>query len=121
MHRLRTLVAAIPLLLATACATFGGGGEPRANSKAGTVSHGELVTVPWGTVEDWNILVSPMQMGTEEPGSESDNALLRFRTFATVQDPSSWQVTALYRFAYARNDSSVHWVEGSANYLMVPR
>lgn len=102
------------------CASLGQGAAP-AKSKAGTVPHGDLVSVPWGTVDDWNIIVAPMQMGAEEPGSEVDNRLLRFRVFATARDASNWQVTALYRFAYAANDSSVHWVEGSAHYLMVPK
>jgi hypothetical protein len=106
-------------LFGAACA--GATRNPRPHSQAGTVAHGEFVTVPWGTLDDWNIIVAPMQMGVEEPNSEEDNRLLRFRTFATVQSPTTWQITALYRFAYAADNVNIHWVEGSANYLMVPK
>ena len=118
--RAKRIVLLALLVSLTACASLGGG-PARAKSKGGTVPHGDLVAVPWGTVDDWNIIVAPMQMGAEEPGSETDNRLLRFRAFATARDASTWQITALYRFAYAPNDSSVHWVEGSAHYLMVPK
>ena len=119
VQRLILLVSIV--LVAGACAFNTGGGPPQVRSKGGTVAHGELVTVPWGTVEDWNIIVTPMQMGAEEPGSEDDNRLLRFRAFPTVQDETTWQITALYRFAYAAGPTNVHWVEGSAHYLMVPK
>ena len=120
MRVYRLVLLAGVFLLSTACASFmGGGGAERVYSQSGTVNHGEFVTVPWGTVDDWNIIVSPHQVGVEEPGSEDDNRLLRLRVFATVQDPTNWQVTALYRFAYARDAANVHWVGGSAHYLIV--
>ena len=116
IRRLALLACVIP---AAACATVGRPSAPR--SVAGTVAHGETVTVPSGTVNDWNILVSPMRMGLEEPRSENDNRLLAIRVFATVANDREWQVTAQYRFGYALNNASVFWVPGSANFLLVPR
>ena len=120
MRALRLILLAGLILLSSACASvMGGRGAERVTSVSGTVNHGEFITVPWGTVDDWSIIVAPHQMGVEEPGSEEDNRLLRFRVFATVQDPTNWQVTAQYRFAYARDNANVHWVGGSAHYLIV--
>lgn len=122
MIHLRAVAMAAFLLALAACAsTPDPQPQARAHSKAGTVAHGELVTVPWGTIDEWNIVVAPMQMGAEEEGSEEDNRLLRFRAFATPHSPDSWQITALYRFAYSPDEANVHWVEGSASYLMVPK
>lgn len=95
------------------------GGAPF--SHAGSAAHGEWVKAPSGTVNDWSILVSPREMGTEEPRSEEDNRLLAFRVFAVAVSDSSWQVTAQYRFGYALDNRSVHWVNGTANYLLVPK
>lgn len=113
------LIALLPLAFACAPRPAPAVPVPVVNSRAGTVPHGEVIPVPSGTVDDWSIIVAPTQMGAEEPGSETDNRLLRFRAYATALNPGAWQITALYRFAYADNDSSVHWVEGSASYLMV--
>ena len=114
----RALFAAV-LMAAAGCSVTGSKPAPR--SLAGTAAHGEVVTVPSGTVDDWNIIVSPMRMGLEEPRSENDNRLLAIRVFATVNDDRSWQITAQYRFGYALNNADVFWVPGSANYLVVPR
>jgi hypothetical protein len=48
----------------------------QAFSITGNASNGNRVTVPWGNTDDWNIFVSPREMGLEEPNSEADNALL---------------------------------------------
>lgn len=117
--RIRSFLPLALLVLCASCIPATRSRPPQ--SRAGTVSHGEFVTVPYGTVDQWNILVTPMQMGTEEPRSEDDNRLLAFRVFATVHDEKSWQVTAQYRFGYALNNADVYWVEGAANYLVVRR
>ena len=91
------------------------------HSVAGRAAHGEIVAVPWGTVDDWNILVSPLEMGAEEPRSENDNRLLAFRVSAGAHDRTSWRVVAEYKFGYALNNADVHWVAGSASYLVVRR
>ncbi|HEX2092825.1 MAG TPA: hypothetical protein VHG28_10505 [Longimicrobiaceae bacterium] len=117
--RIRNIALLALLTVCTACASTARSPMPR--SVAGTVAHGEVVTVPSGTVADWNILVAPMQMGAEEPRSEDDNRLLAFRVFATVLNDTSWQITAQYKFAYALNNADVYWVQGSANYLVVRR
>ena len=122
MKSSRYALMACVLPVAAGCAT---GGRPATRpaaplSVAGTVAHGEFVTVPSGTINNWNILVSPMRMGVEEPRSENDNRLLAIRIFATVANDSSWQITAQYRFGYALNNAEVYWVPGSANFLLVP-
>jgi hypothetical protein len=90
-------------------------------SLSGSAAHGEWVKAPSGTVNDWSILISPREMGAEEARSEEDNRLLAFRVFAVAVNDSSWQVTAQYRFGYALDNRNVHWVNGTANYLLVPR
>lgn len=119
MKSWRFALMACVLPAAAGCATVGRSATPR--SVAGTVAHGEFVSVPSGTVNNWNILVSPMRMGVEEPRSENDNRLLAIRVFATVANDSSWQITAQYRFGYALNNAEVYWVPGSANFLLVRR
>ncbi|HEU0016234.1 MAG TPA: hypothetical protein VFQ45_21320 [Longimicrobium sp.] len=119
--RLPALLLLLALVL-PACARFRASASPanaQPRSVSGTVRHGERVTVPYGTVQEWDILVSPAQMGTEEPRSEADNRLLAFRVLATVYDDRSWTVTAQYRFAYSPNESDIHWVPGTAHYLLV--
>ncbi len=88
-------------------------------SKTGHAHNGGIVNVPWGTVADWNIFVSPRSMGLEEGGSEADNALLKLECFATEQT-TSWQVTARYKYNFA-NSPDGEWKDGTANYLLVPR
>ena len=117
--RIRQFAVAACILSAAGCATVAR--RPAPKSVAGTLAHGEFVNVPSGTVNDWNLLVSPMRMGVEEPRSENDNRLLAIRVFATVATDTSWQVTAQYRFGYAMDNGSVFWVPGSANFLLVPR
>jgi hypothetical protein len=116
---MRAIGPALACLLAAGCATVGRPAAP--HSVSGTVAHGEVVSVPSGTVNDWSLMVAPMRMGVEEPRSEQDNRLLAIRVFATVLSDTSWQVTAQYRFGYALDNASVFWVPGSANYLIVRR
>lgn len=119
--RFRKMALLACLATISASCSFGARRASPDHSVGGTASHGQLLAVPSGTVDDWNIIVSPQQMGVEEQGSEEDNRLLAFRVSVSVFDPSNWQVTALYRFGYAMDNQNVHWVEGSANYLMVRR
>jgi len=88
-------------------------------SAAGFVSHGQRVTVPWGTVDHWNIFVSPRELGSDEPGSEQDNALLVIRVFATAISNTTWEITAMCRYRYTA--SSGQWIAGSANYMLIPK
>ena len=119
--RLRHLALLACMMLVSASCSLSSGRTNAARSVAGSAAHGELVRVPSGTVDDWNIIVSPQQMGVEEAGSEADNRLIAFRVSVEVFDPVTWKVTALYRFGYAMDNENVHWVEGAANYLAVRR
>ncbi|HYW05783.1 MAG TPA: hypothetical protein VE913_02440 [Longimicrobium sp.] len=121
MHPQKIVWMASVALLTSGCAAFTGRPANMPQSMAGTVAHGEMVAVPYGSVDDWNIIVSPMRMGAEEARSENDNRLLALRVFATVRSDTQWQVTAQYRFGYALTNADVFWVEGSANYLIVRR
>lgn len=91
-------------------------------TQSGSVMNTSIVTVPWGTTNDWDIFVSPRVMGEEELGSESDDALLKTECFATQTSSTFWTITARYKFKYSNtNPLNGIWKDGSANYLLVPR
>ncbi|HEY3245340.1 MAG TPA: hypothetical protein VGM03_18520 [Phycisphaerae bacterium] len=92
----------------------------QAFSFAGTATNSQVITAPWGTTSDWNLFVSPEDIGTEEPGSEADNALLKFYCYAAVTSSTSWQVNVAWKYRYS-NGSQGAWSGGTANYLLVPR
>lgn len=91
-------------------------------SFAGVAAHLGLVVAQWGTVSDWNILVSPRIMGQEGGFSEGDNALLMIRCYAlpNFNDGNTWQVFAEYKFRTSEGPSG-DWQPGFANWLLVPR
>ena len=90
---------------------------------AGTIGHGAVVTVPWGTTADWNIFVSPNSMGQEEPNSEFDNAMLMLECSATQSSTTTWTIKARYKFKFsnAGDTGNGQWFDGTANYLLVPK
>lgn len=92
-------------------------------SFAGTIGHGAVVTVPWGTTADWNIFVSPNSMGQEEPNSEFDNAMLMLECSATQSSTTTWTIKARYKFKFsnAGDTGNGQWFDGTANYLLVPK
>src|SRR5689334_3910178 len=90
-------------------------------TQAGTISHGGFVVVPWGTTNDWNIFVSPREMGIEEPFSEGDNAMLYVRCYASVFSSVSWVVLAEFKFKESNSAPNGFWAPGTANWLLVPR
>jgi hypothetical protein len=89
-------------------------------SQAGTVSDGSLITVPYGSVSDWNLILSPADIGVEEPGSEGDNALLKFSVTASAVNSQQWRVAARFKSRF-HNEPGYDgtWFGGSAHYLMV--
>lgn len=91
-------------------------------SRAGVVNDGGFVVVPWGTTDDWNIIVSPNEIGRRELGSEADNAVLYVRCYATVFSTIAWVVTAECVFKESSsNPLDGYPVYGQANWLLVPR
>ncbi|MCP3097720.1 hypothetical protein LZ198_02385 [Myxococcus sp. K15C18031901] len=94
-------------------------GESHAqNAQGGVVNHGDFITVPYGTVGDWVLHVSPYRLGMEEPGSEGDNALLRIDCYVVQINQYTWQVVAQYKYRYS-NAPHGTWYTGSANYMLV--
>jgi hypothetical protein len=89
-------------------------------SFAGIVKNGATVNAPWGSITDWNIIVSPQSMGRTEPGSEGDNALLMFQCYAIPNSGNSWFVLAQYK--YRENEGlNGAWEDGFANWLLEPK
>ena len=85
-------------------------------SKTGTISHGQTIPVPSGTSKsDWNVFVSPNDMGIDEGSSDKDNALLYIQCSVN----SNWVVTCRYRFRWSKGTGS--WRAGVANYILVPK
>ncbi|WP_338863476.1 hypothetical protein [Myxococcus stipitatus] len=87
------------------------------NAHTGMVSHGQYITAPSGTVNDWAIHLSPRDMGFEEPRSEKDNAFLKFECYVVQINQYTWQVVARYKMRPWEGEGL--WHNGSANYLLV--
>lgn len=86
----------------------------------GVVNDAAFITVPSGKVGDWSLMVSPNLMGSEEVGSEKDNAMLRLDCRTTVINEFTWQVTARFKYRFWSTKDGV-WKAGKANYILVPR
>ena len=96
------------------------GASLAANAYSGSISDGEYITVPDGTVNDWAVLVSPLSMGHEEPNSEGDNALLKAETYIVQVNQYTWRVVARFKFKWWDGSSrNGIWYSGSANYMLV--
>ena len=90
-------------------------------SLTGTAVDNAAVTPPWGTTDDWNIFVSPYDVGQEEGLSEGDNALLRIYCSAAA-DVSKTFFRVSIRYKYRKqNTGEGTWYAGTANYLLIPR
>jgi hypothetical protein len=90
-------------------------------SLTGTANDNAAVTPPWGTTDDWNIFVSPYDVGQEEGLSEGDNALLRIYCFAAADVTKTFfRVSIRYKYR-KQNSGEGTWYAGTANYLLVPR
>src|SRR5262249_35734954 len=86
--------------------------------------HDEVIPVPWGTTNDWNIFVSPRSMGMEEPGSEFDNALLVIHCWAALEATFGFRIHCRYKFKQKNADNSGDgdWhIDGTVNWILVPR
>lgn len=93
-------------------------------TQTGIASHDQVIAVPWGTTDDWNMLVSAREMGQEEPNSEFDNAVLMMQCWATPEpSKTGFKVTARYKFRWSQGGDTGNgaWLGGTATYLLVPR
>jgi hypothetical protein len=106
----------------------------QAFSLSGRASSGQEVKVPWGTTEDWNILVAPRYGGIEEPGSEADNAVIAIYCDASeLTDRTGWTVTIQFKVRWWAASGPNKTLNGewrtqnsdgnifSANYILIPR
>jgi hypothetical protein len=100
---------------------FSGQNASETFSYSGVLQHNDIITVPYGTLDDWNILVSPHEMGQVEYGSEGDNALIHVLVKADKNSDTSWKIHALYRWRYNGNHNDVKSYPGTVNYLIVPK
>ncbi len=92
-----------------------------AMSASGTASHGDIITVPWGTRDDWSIFVSVNSMGIDETGSLGDNAMMMIRCYTSVAAVDKWEVHAQYLYRMSSDNSSGAWHSGTANYMLVAK
>lgn len=85
-------------------------------SVVGTAQDGEEVSVPWGTIEEWNIFISPRDV----PRAGTVDAIQNLHCFATPSQRSndSWKI--LFYCAFTR-DGKLQSMPGSVNYMLVPR
>lgn len=93
------------------------------SSVQGWGTHNQVITPPWGTTDDWEILVSPRtNYGKEEDQYyESNNALLKFECFATVNsDKRGWTLTGRYKFKNKNGDGDWN-TDTKTNYLLVSK
>ncbi|NTX02805.1 hypothetical protein [Myxococcus sp. CA040A] len=88
------------------------------NAQGGIVNHEAYITVPSGTVNDWVLHVSPNDMGFEEPGFESDNALLKVECSAFQINQYTWRVIARFKYRGVSTGDGI-WQPGKANYILV--
>ncbi|ATW04434.1 hypothetical protein CHN51_13495 [Sphingorhabdus sp. YGSMI21] len=74
-------------------------------SEAGFAKHGEEIFVPWGKVESWNLILSPVHVGVNESGSQKDNALMEFGMSARPLDNGSgWEIASASAFRFWNAD-----------------
>ncbi|MEH6716555.1 hypothetical protein [Parasphingorhabdus flavimaris] len=90
-------------------------------SEAGFVKHGEEIFVPWGKVESWNLLLSPVHVGVNEAGSQKDNALMEFGMSARpLENGSGWEVSSASAFRFWNADEYRN-LPVKVQYLMVAK
>lgn len=100
---------------------FSGQNNSETFSYAGVLQHNAIIAVPYGTIDDWNIFVSPREMGQVESGSEGDNALIHMLVSADKNNDTSWKIYALYRWRFNGDHDDVRSYPGTVNYLIVPK
>jgi hypothetical protein len=97
-------------------ARVAGDGQADRNAISGSVYP------PVGTINDWNIIVSPRLMGYEENTGDGDNALIAIECYAVANSATNrWDIVARYKFRFSGDNQNSRWYYGAATYILVPR
>ncbi|MCB0569517.1 MAG: RICIN domain-containing protein [Phaeodactylibacter sp.] len=67
-------------------------------SVSGQATDGQWIPVPYGTTDDWNIFLSPLDMDASQEDGSSDDALLGF-TCSSSRNSSGWNVYVKARYS----------------------
>lgn len=88
-------------------------------SVSGTKEDGELIIPPWGTIKDWNLLISPNEFSFKKEGvkSLSTNTLLGASFTAEPHENNGWIVVA--KSTHKFGNSTVK-SPATINYLLTP-
>lgn len=90
-------------------------------SISGIVRDNDIIKLPWGKTDKWNLILSPKYIGDEQPGQETDDAFLKFTlSFEELPDKSGWEVKVKCKYRYSVTGDG-KWVEREAYYLAVPK
>lgn len=102
--------------------------------RSGSVDDQKKVFVPWGTTDDWNIILTPIKLGHWEikdkkissNGSKDwnqDNQIIQIELYASpTKDKKAWVITSKQAFKLGERYENVHPPEGTkANYLISPK
>ena len=82
-----------------------------------------VIDVPYGTVDDWNVIVTVEEAGyLEAPQNEVDNALLYFKCIPVPLNATQWRIERRHRTKVA-NCAGDCFLDGSPSvrYLMVAK
>lgn len=70
-------------------------------SASGFVKDDEEIFVPWGTTDDWNLILSIYHCGKNELNSQKDNALMEVTLSERVLgNKSGWEVSSSSAFRF---------------------
>jgi len=92
-------------------------------SVQGRTKNGEFVKVPWGTTDDWNILLSPVKVGLWEGtiGHNVDNALLEVRANAVAEGTGGWRIEAVDSYHVSTSEDGIRRDRAiEVNYILIP-
>lgn len=90
-------------------------------SASGFVTNGEEIFVPWGTTDDWDLILSVYHTGTNEIGSQKDNALMEFTLREReLANKSGWEVETSSAFRFW-NEDRYRDLAVRVKYLMVAK
>lgn len=92
------------------------------STQSGWALHGDIIKPPSGNTDNWTIMVAPRtNFGQEEPGSEADNALLKFECFANAKtDKTGWQITGRYKYRN-KNGDGIWKTDTKTSYILISR